>query len=435
MIRDSPRAWCLCALAALCVSGLVLRYLLVAPYGFLLGEDAYFHREVTSYLVSSGRLPQYDILGWEAAHPYFLSLSSKLRAYPWGFHVLVYPFARTLGDGVYRLFPVVLSAGTPLAVYLFARELSGEEAVGFVAAALASTQDVVAHSVLLLPQGVGLLVLPLCLYLFLTTRYGAAFGAAMIFVHPFSAVIILVCVASLGLWRKEYLKTGRVMACAAVIVAAYIAMTLSTSSPGETFHIGAPLLVTYGWERYVDAFGLTLLFFLGIPFLRGHNERYLLVPVAILAFFSVFRVSNLPPERFFSFLSLLLACIAAMAVRGIRAPSARTAGVAVIVLVALVSCTPVFGHIGPSRVEMASWNHVETNTVDDATILGWSRYPQIFVTRRLIILDQAMGSADYVSPDTHLLSSPVMAARSSDAYQVIYDNYVPLMAFVPEGDE
>ncbi len=428
------RYWRAGGLISLFAIGLVLRYLIIAPYGFLLGEDAYFHREVTAYFVSAGVLPQYDIGGWAALHPYYLALSDKVLAYPWGFHVLLYPFSRIGGDTALRYLPVAVSSFTPLAVYLFARELSQNEAVGFFAAALSTTQDVVAHSVLLLPQSLGLLILPVSLYLYLKTRYGALIGALMFFVHPFSGVVIMACVISLGLWRGEYWKTARLAALSGAVIAVYTVMTMLNSAPGEAFGFGMPTVVWYGAQRYINAFGLVLLFPIGIYFMRGRGGRYLIIPAFILGMFSLFKVSNLPPERFFSYLSIPLACMAAYVAKGIDRGVLRAAFAGALIIVASMSSAEIFGQIGPSRVEMASWEYLAETTVADATLLGWNRYPQIFSTRRQVVSGAGMGATDYISPDaTMLATTPLTGFTGSDAYSIFYDNFVPLMQFRSDG--
>ena len=324
---------------------------------------------------------------------------------------------------------MAVSSFTPLAVYLFARELSRSEAVGFFAAALSTTQDIVAHSVLLLPQSLGLLLLPVSLYLYLRTRYGALIGAFMFFVHPFSGVVIMACVISLGLWRREHAKTCRLAALSGAVIAAYSVMTMLNSAPGEAFGFGMPTAVWYGTQRYIAAFGLVLLFPVGAYFMQSRDARYLLIPAVILGMFSLLKVSNLPPERFFSYLSIILACMAAYVAKGIDRGVLRSAFVGALVIVSCTSSAAIFGQIGPSRVEMASWEYLADTTVADATLLGWNRYPQIFSTRRQVISgDGSLGAPDYVAPDaTMLAKTPLSAYWASDAYSVFYDNFVPLM--------
>ena len=421
------KAWW--ALMAIFLAGLILRLLLVHPFDHLLGEDTYFHRDLVRFMIGEGSLAQFSISRWEEVHPYFLALSPKLRSYPFGYHLVIYPFAKMFGDATFRYLPSILTSFTPVTVYLFMKEFSCRSDLALAAAVLYTIPDVISYSVLLLPQGLGLLFLPLTLWLYLKTEYGGVVGAFFCFVHPFSCVAIMVAMLTLSLYRKEYVKFLKVFAISSIVIAIYSIITLTTSSPGSTFNLGLPEFVFYGADRYLSAFSVALLFPLGILYMKNRSEWYLLLMAFLFGIPSFFQISNLPPERMFNFLALFLSCIAAFLIRGLHARHSKAIVVGGLVVLSLFACTEVFGHIGPSNVEVASWEFVNGQTLDDALVMGWDRYPQIYTTERKIVY----GLEDtflYICPEAHMLGQEnISKLILLDNVNVIYDNYVSIMTF------
>ncbi|MBN1785748.1 MAG: hypothetical protein JW825_02010 [Candidatus Methanofastidiosa archaeon] len=416
------------ALVAILLAGLLLRVLLIYPFGHLLGEDTYFHRDLIRFLIDGGGLAQYNILEWETSHPYFLALSAKLAAYPFGFHMIVYPFAKVFGESAFKYFPVALSSLTPLFVYLFMKEFTGRGDVSLMAAVLYTVPDVIAHSILLLPQGIGILFLPLTLWLYLRTEYGGVAGALMFFVHPFSGVAIMLSMFALGIWRREWRKVIKIFLISAVVVATYSIMTLLNSDPGSSFSMRVPDLVIYGARRYVSAFTVALLFPIGLLFMRKRYEWYLVAGAAVFGIASVFQMSNLPPERAFVFLAFFLSCISAYAIAGIRPKGLKALFSGIVIVISLFACTDIFGNIGPSYVEVSSWAFINDETIDDTMVWGWERYPQIYSMERRTVYAGDYPGVEYICPDAHLLGSSLIGKYLlSDRVNVIYDNYIPIL--------
>jgi len=415
------------ALLAIFIAGLVLRLLMIYPFGHLLGEDTYFHRDLVRFLLDGGGVAQFNVEDWGTLHPYFLSLSAKLQSYPYGFHLILYPIAKVFGESSFRYAPSLLTSFIPVAIYLFMKEFSGRGDIALAAAVFYTVPNVIAFSVLLLPQSLGMLMLPLALWLYLRTEYGGVVGALFSFVHPFSCVVIMVAMFTLSLYRHEYRKFAKVFTLSAIVISIYVAITLTMSDPGSTFSMTSPRFVFYGVQRYVSAFSVALLFPIGLLFMRERREWYLVVGALLFAFASFFQISNLPPERTFNFLAFFLACIAAYMVRGFCSREGKAVFMGALIVVSMTACTDIFGQIGPAYVEIASWEFINEQTMDDVVVWGWDRYPQIYTTERSIILSPHE-DMDYICPESHTLGKAIIEQyMHSDWVGVIYDNYVPVM--------
>ena len=420
------------ALIAVVLAGFVLRLMLIYPFGHLLGEDSYFHQDLVRFMLEGNGLAQYNIGGWELSHPYFLTLAPKIQAYPFGYHILVYPFAYIFGSDAFRYLPVVISSTAPVFVYLFMKEFSGRGDVALMAAVIYSVPDVVAHSILLLPQGLGILFLPLTLWLYLRTEHGGVAGGLFFFVHPFTGIAIMVAMFTLGLWRHEGRKVLRTALLCAIVIASYSLLTILTSEPGSTFSFNSPRFVIYGANKYVSALSLSLLFPMGLAFMR-RSDYYLALVAFMFGFMSLVQISNLPPERLFSFLAFFLSCITAFFVRGLYVRGSKAIFAAFMIVLTLMASTDILGNIGPSFIEVGSWEFVNENTLEDSVVWGWDRYPQIFTSERKIAYGPEYIGVGYICPDSHMLGSKALSEYLlSDHTNVIYDNYLPIMTITDD---
>ena len=411
------------SLIAVILSTVLLSSLFVLPFPHLLGEDPYFHRGLTDFLVEHHTLPQNDTELWCEETPYATYLASKLKTYPQGFYILLYPFHRML-----RLVPVLFSGLISLSVYLYLSRYSKE--AGILGALLVHTPNFTAHSILLLPEVVGLCTIPLLLYLFERKYYLSGILLGLLFyIHPFSAVVGYLGVLVLGAYGKRFRELGISLALSVLIALPYISLIV-----GEKANVSHQLGVhlspeIYSLGEYAEFFGVLIispLFF----YLSWKKKDYLpLIIISFLAVLSVVRITRVPAERFFAYLSIFLAILVAKRVVEIQNLKVKN-----VLMISLIICSFaqnywIFGAIGPSTREVKSWEFLRENSLEESTVLGWARYPQIFTVQRKIHFSQEdyanYKTFDYVSPGANVIvhKGEFLATLEEDK---IYDNKVGL---------
>ncbi|OQX50342.1 MAG: hypothetical protein B5M53_12750, partial [Candidatus Cloacimonas sp. 4484_209] len=135
------------------IFSVMLSSLFVLPFDQLLGEDPYFHREITDFFVNHNHLPQNNTEEWNEENSYAAYLEFKLKTYPQGFYYILYPFYKVL-----KFFPVFFSGLISISIYLYLSKYSKE--AGIIGGILVHTPNFTAHSILLLPEIIGLVSLP-----------------------------------------------------------------------------------------------------------------------------------------------------------------------------------------------------------------------------------------------------------------------------------
>jgi hypothetical protein len=410
-------------LAAVVFSSILLSALFILPFDHLLGEDPYFHRGLTEFVVDHHAFPQDQTAQWADEHPYAAYLEYKLRTYPRGFYLILYPFHRIL-----PWFPVLFSGVISLAVYLYLSRYSTE--AGILGAILIHTPNFTAHSIVLLPEIIGLAALPFLLYLFEKKHYlaGVLLGA-LLYIHPFSAVLGYLMMIIAGLVRKEIKNLAVAFALSILTAIPYIVL-LAGEQTNVGYQLGFRLsLEVYTLKEYVKLFGVLIVspifFYLSVK----KREYFLLLIILVLAVFSVVRVTRVPSERFFAYLSLFLAIIVAKRIVEIKKNHLRYAAIFSLIVISFTQNYWIFGAIGPSTREVRSWEFLRENSLEDATVLGWDRYPQIFTVERTVFFHpddyETYTAFDYVSPDANVLISKEAFLRSLTEDK-IYDNKVGL---------
>ncbi|MEA1992778.1 MAG: hypothetical protein U9N35_00055 [Euryarchaeota archaeon] len=411
------------ALVTVFISSVLLASFFILPFDQLLGEDPYFHRDVTEFLVDHQSLPQNNLEEWSGEKPYAAYLTFKLKTYPQGFYFILYPFHKIL-----RFFSIFFSGLISISIYLFLSKYSKE--AGILGGILVHTPNFTAHSILLLPETIGLISIPFILYLFERKYYlsGILLGL-LLYIHPFSAVIGCFGLIIMGGFKKEFKNLGIALGLSVLIALPYIALIM-----GEKINVGYQLgvhlsLEIYTLKEYVKFFGILIvspLFF----YLSWKKKDYLsLIILSFLIVLSVVRVTRVPTERFFAYLSIFLAIIVAKRVVEINHLKIKYALIFSLIVISFAQNYWIFGAIGPSTREVESWEFLNESSLEEATVLGWDRYPQIFTVRREIFFSKEAykdyKGFDYVSPDANVLVYK-RAFLNSLKEDKIYDNKVGL---------
>jgi len=106
------------------IFSVMLSSLFVLPFDQLLGEDPYFHREITDFFVNHNHLPQNNTEEWNEENSYAAYLEFKLKTYPQGFYYILYPFYKVL-----KFFPVFFSGLISISIYLYLSKYSKEAGI------------------------------------------------------------------------------------------------------------------------------------------------------------------------------------------------------------------------------------------------------------------------------------------------------------------
>ncbi len=405
------------------VFSIILSSLFVLPFDQLLGEDPYFHREVTEFFAEHGTLPQNNTEQWEEERPYATYLTFKLKTYPRGFYYPLYPFY-----GALKYFPLVVSGLISVPLYLYLSQYSKE--AGILAAILVHTPNFTAHSILLLPEVVGLVLLPLVLYLFERKYYLAGILLGILsFIHPFSALIGYLGVVITGAFKKEIKNFLISLLISFVIVSPYAFLILQQKT-NVGYQLGFHLSTeVYSLQKYLGFFGVLVISPIFLYLSIKKKDYIPLVFAGVLMVFSVVSITRVPPERFFAYLSIILAIIVAKRLVEIKNVKVKHALVFSLVFLSFVQNYWIFGAIGPAPRETASWEFLHENSLENAQVLGWDRYPQIFTTERRIYFSDTSYTNykefDYVSPDANVLARKKEFLQSLEEDK-IYDNKVGL---------
>ena len=403
------------------VFSVILSSLFVLPFDHLLGEDPYFHREVTEFFVDHNRLPQTSIEEWNEEKPYAAYLEFKLKTYPRWFYYILYPFHKVL-----KFFPVFFSGLISISIYLYLSKYSKE--AGIIAAVLVHTPNFTAHSILLLPEIVGLVSLPLVLYLFEKKYYFSGVLLGLLFlVHPLSALVGYLGVAIIGIFKKRSKDLIISFLISFVFAFPHILVIL-----GEKTNVSYQLGLNFSADvctlkEYLKYFGVLSISPLFI-YLSLKKRDYIPVTfILFLIFFSVIRITRVPSERFFAYLSIFLAVIIARRIVEIKNIKIKYALVFSLIFFSFVQNYWIFGAIGPSTREIKSWEFLDENSLEDCSVLGWDRYPQVFTVKRKIYFSQedyeSYKNFDYMSPDANVLiyKKEFLSSLEEDK---IYDNKV-----------
>lgn len=383
------------------IFSVMLSSLFVLPFDQLLGEDPYFHREITDFFVNHNHLPQNNTEEWNEENSYAAYLEFKLKTYPQGFYYILYPFYKVL-----KFFPVFFSGLISISIYLYLSKYSKE--AGIIGGILVHTPNFTAHSILLLPEIIGLVSLPLVLYLFEKKYYLSGVLLGILFlIHPLSALIGYLGVAIIGIFKKKFKDLVISFLISFVFAFPHILVILEEKT-NVSYQLGLNLSTEfYSFKEYLGFFGVLIISPLFI-YLSLKKRDYIPVTfVFFLIFFSVVRITRVPPERFFAYLSIFLAIIMAKRVVEIKNIRIKYALVFFLIFLSFVQNYWIFGAIGPSTREIRSWDFLDENSLEDCKVLGWDRYPQVFTVKRKIYFSEEdyenYKNFDYVSPDANVL--------------------------------
>lgn len=403
------------------IFSVLLSSLFVLPFQQLLGEDPYFHREITEFLVEHGYLPQNNVEEWNRENPYASYLDFKLRTYPRGFYYILYPFHTLL-----RFFPVLFSGITGICLYLYLSRYSKE--AGVIGGIIVHTPNFTAHSILLLPEILGLAFIPFILYLFDKKYYlSGVFLGILTLIHPLSAVMGYLVLIITGIFKKNFRKLGISLLISLIFAFPYLLIILGEKT-NVSYQIGIHFSTEiYSLKDYLGFFGAMVIspVFLYLS-IKKKDYRHLAF-IVFLIFLSLIRISRVPSERFFAYLSIFLAIIVALRIVEIKNVRIRYCLVFSLILISSVQNYWIFGAIGPSTREVKSWEFLNENSLEDCKVLGWERYPQIFTVKRKIYHGEEnyrnYKDFDYVSPDANVLvyKRDFLSSLEEDK---IYDNKV-----------